>query len=178
MDRRGQEVANRNAVHDVVRQHGPIKYDTAMQTYLDVWSQSRAGKKVQRAFKSGVDTLTNQNKIYQHGDFLWPRRKDLDFGVRVNTDSATRSIDDIPKEEIAKAVAVLLEEGGRMTRDDAILETTRLIGYQRRGNRIDKRIGDAIDILDDAGVIEVDEDEKVTLQYNTDVDERLLDRIY
>ena len=65
-----------------------------------------------------------------------------------------------------------------MTRDDAILETTRLIGYQRRGNRIDKRIGDAIDILDDTGVIEIDEDEKVTLQSNTDLDEKLLNRIY
>jgi very-short-patch-repair endonuclease len=178
VNKRGQEVANRNAVHDAVRQHGPIKYDTAMQTYLDVWSQSRAGKKVQRAFKSGVDTLINQNKIYQHGDFLWPRQSDLDFKVRVNTDSATRTIDEIPKEEIAKAIAVLLEEGGRMTRDDVVLEATRLIGYQRRGNRINERIGDAIDILDNAGAIEIDEDEKVTLQSNTDVDEKLLDRIY
>jgi len=178
VNKRGQEVANRNAVHDAVRQHGPIKYDTAMQTYLDVWSQSRAGKKVQRAFKSGVDTLINQNKIYQHGDFLWPRQSDLDFKVRVNTDSATRTIDEIPKEEIAKAIAVLLEEGGRMTRDDVVLEATRLIGYQRRGNRINERIGDAIDILDDVGAIAVDEDEKVTLQSNTDLDQKLLDRIY
>ena len=149
-----------------------------MQTYLDVWTQSRAGKKVQRAFKSGVDTLTNQNKIHQHGDFLWPRQSDLDFKVRVNTDSATRTIDEIPKEEIAKAIAVLLEEGGRMTRDDVVLEATRLIGYQRRGNRINERIGDAIDILNDVGAIEVDEDEKVTLQSNTDLDQKLLDRIY
>jgi hypothetical protein len=178
VDQRGQSTANRNAVHDAVRQHGPMKYDTAMQTYLDVWSQSRAGKKVQRAFKSGVDTLTNQNKIYQHGDFLWPRPSDLDFKVRVNTESATRSIDEIPKEEIAKAIAVLLEEGGRMTRDDVILETTRLIGYQRRGKRIEKRVGDAIDILDDVGAIEVDEGEKITLQSDVEIDKTLFNRIY
>jgi hypothetical protein len=133
---------------------------------------------VQRAFKSGVDTLTSQNKIHQHDDFLWPQRRDLDFKVRVNTESATRSIDEIPKEEIAKAIAVLLQEGGRMTRDDVILETTRLIGYQRRGKRIEKRVGDAIDILDDAGAIEVDEDEKLTLQPDVDIDETLLNRIY
>jgi superfamily II DNA or RNA helicase/very-short-patch-repair endonuclease len=178
VDQRGQSTANRNAVHDAVRQHGPMKHDTAMQTYLDVWSQSRAGKKVQRAFKSGVDTLTNQNKIYQHGDFLWPKPSDLDFKVRVNTESATRSIDEIPKEEIAKAIAVLLEEGGRMTRDDVILETTRLIGYQRRGKRIKKRVGDAIDILDDVGAIEVDEGEKITLQSDIEIDKTLLNRIY
>ncbi|MDL0130960.1 DUF5797 family protein [Halobacterium salinarum] len=178
VDKRGQSTANRNAVHDTVKQHGPIKSDTAIQTYLDVWSQSRAGKRVQRAFNSGVDTLTNKNKIYQRGEFLWPQRRDLDFKVRVNTDSATRSIDEISKEELAKAIAVLLQEGGRMTRDDVILETTRLIGYKRRGKRIEKRVGDATDLLDDAGAIEVDEDEKLNLQPDVDIDETLLNRIY
>jgi hypothetical protein len=149
-----------------------------MQTYLDVWSQSRAGKKVQRAFKNGVDTLTNQNEIYQHGDFLWPKRSDLDFKIRVNTESATRSIDEIPKEEIAKAIVLLLEEGGRMTREDVILETTRLIGYQRRGNRIKKRVEDAIGILDDLGAIQVDEDERINHQSNIELDKKLLNRIY
>ncbi|MFW5949824.1 MAG: DUF5797 family protein [archaeon] len=177
-DKRGQSAANRNSILDTVRQNGPIKYDTAIQTYLDVWSQSRAGKKVKRAFESGVNTLKSQNKIYQHGEFLWPKRTVLDFKVRVNTESATRSIDEIPKEEIAKAIAVLLEEGGSMTRDDAILETTRLFGYKRRGKRIQQRVGDAIDILDDINAIEFDEDEKITLQSTAQIDEKLLNRIY
>lgn len=122
--------------------------------------------------------MTKQNNIYQHDGFLWPERTDLDFEIRVNTGSATRSIDDIPKEEIAKAIAVLLEEGGRMTRDDLVLETTRLIGYQRRGKRIEQRVGAAIDILDGIGAIELDEDEKLILQPGIQIDEALLDRIY
>ena len=122
--------------------------------------------------------LQIQYKIYQNEDFLWPKRSDLDFKVRVNTEPATRSIDEIPKEEIAKAIAVLLEEGGRMTRDDVILETTRLIGYQRRGKRIEERVGGAIDILDEVGAIEVDEDEKINRQSNVELDETLLNRIY
>jgi len=178
VDKHGQKTANRNSIYDTVKQNGPIKYDTAIQTYLNVWAQSRAGKKVQRAFESGVQTLKNRNKLYQRGDFLWPERYALDFKVRVNTESATRSIDEIPKEELAKAVAVLLEEGGRMTRDDIVLETTRLIGYQRRGKRIKQRVGDAIDILDESGVIEFDEDEKLSLQSNVQVDATLLNRIY
>jgi len=178
VDKRGQSTANRNSIYDTVKQNGPIKYETAIQTYLDVWEQSRAGKKVKRVFKSGVGTLKKQNKIYQHGEFLWPERKNLDFKVRVNTESSTRSIDEIPKEELAKAIAVLLEEGGRMTRDDVILETTRLIGYQRRGKRIKERMGDTIDILDDAGVIEFDEDGKLNLQSDVQIDEVLLNRIY
>jgi hypothetical protein len=143
-----------------------------------VWSQSRAGKKVKRAFRSGVRTLKNQNKIYQNGDFLWPERTDLNFKVRVNTESATRSIGEIPKQEIAKAIAVLLEEGGRMTQDDAILETTRLIGYQRRGERIEKRVGEALDILNSTGAIEFNDNNKIELQTNVQTDKVLLNRIY
>jgi very-short-patch-repair endonuclease len=178
VDLRGQNTANRNSVQDTVKQNGPIKYQTAMQTFLDVWSQSRAGKKVQRAFESGVEYLSKKNKIYQQDNFLWPQRSDLEFKVRVNTESATRSIDEIPKEEIAKAVALLLEEGGKMTREDLVLETTRLIGYQRRGKRIKQRVGDAIRILEDIGAVDQTSDEKLTLQPGVQVDTELLSRIY
>jgi very-short-patch-repair endonuclease len=177
-DKRGQSTANRNSIRDTIRRNGPIEYETAIRTYLDVWAQSRVGKRVRRAFESGVSTLEKRNEIYQRGDFLWPERSDLDFKVRVNTESATRSIDEIPKEEIAKGVAVLLEEGGSMTRDDLILETTRLIGYQRRGKRIEERLGEAIDILEDAGAVEYDEDEKIHLQPDARINEALLSRIY
>jgi hypothetical protein len=65
-----------------------------------------------------------------------------------------------------------------MTRDDVVLETTRLIGYQRRGKRIQQRVGDAIDILHDAGAIELSENEKISLQPDVSIDETLLNRIY
>jgi hypothetical protein len=39
-------------------------------------------------------------------------------------------------------------------------------------------VGDAIDILDDVGAIEVDEGEKITLQSDVEIDKTLLNRIY
>lgn len=81
-------------------------------------------------------------------------------------------------EEIAKAVAILLEAGGKMTRDDLVLKTTRLIGYQRRGSRIETRVRDAIEILEDIEAINQDSDEKVSLNPDVQVDSKLLKRIY
>lgn len=178
VDKHGQNTANRNSIRDAVRQNGPIKYDTAIQTYLDVWAQSRVGKKVKRAFKNGVRELKRQNEIYEHDSFLWPKRNELDFKVRVNTESATRSIDEVPKEELAKAVVILLEEGGKMTRNDLVLETTRLIGYQRRGNRIKERVQDAIEILENIGAVDQASNEKLALQSDRQIDSALLERIY
>jgi superfamily II DNA or RNA helicase/very-short-patch-repair endonuclease len=174
----GQETALYNSIRDAIIQNGPMKYDSAIQTCLDVWSESRAGKRVKRAFKKGVRALKKQNEIYEHDDCLWPKQSELDFQVRVNSESATRSIDEIPKEELAKAVAVLLEEGGKMTRDDLVLETTRLIGYQRRGKRIKRRVGEAIEILEEIGAITQTSDEKLALQADANIDTGLLNRIY
>lgn len=178
VDLRGQDAANRNAVEDTIIQNGPIKYDTAMRTYLDVWSQSRAGKRVQRAFDAGVNELKRQNKIYQRGEFLWPHKTNLDFQVRVNSELATRSIDEIPLEELAKAVAILLEEGGMMTRDDVVTETTRLIGYQRRGKRIEERIESAIEALEVVGAVSEESNEKLRLRTDTEVETKLLAGVY
>ena len=176
-DKLGMDRAVRNSLQDVIVEYGPIKQDTAYKAALDVWSQSRAGKKIQRIFKSRVSELQRDHKVYEHSDFLWPDPDRLDFKVRVNTDSASRSIDKIPTQEIAKAVALLLEEGGRMTMDDLILETTRLFGYQRRGDRIEERIEEAVTLLRRLNTID-DSEGKISIEDGSDVERQLLGEIY
>ena len=178
VNKRGQATANRNAVKDTVVQNGPIEYETAIQTELDVWSQSRAGKRVRRIFEKNVTKLEGDGELYQHDGFLWQPRDELDFKVRVNTEHAKRSIDKVPKEELAKAIAIILEEGGQMTRDDLELETTRLVGYQRRGKRIKQRIDEAINILDDIGALTQTTDGRVHIDSDASIDNALLARIY
>ncbi|QDX41193.1 DUF5797 family protein [Salarchaeum sp. JOR-1] len=175
-DKQGMDQANRNSIQDTVVQNGPIKYDTAMQTYLDVWGQSRAGQKVQRIFRNRLDELERQDKVYEHGEFLWPPLDELEFDIRINTDSDTRTIDEIPLEEIAKAITVVLREGGAIKEDDIVLETTRLFGYQRRGNRIQTRIGEALSLLEEEEFIK--RGDKVTLNETKHPDSVLLSRIY
>jgi very-short-patch-repair endonuclease len=178
VNKRGRSTANRNAVKDTVVRNGPIEYETAIQTELDVWSQSRAGKRVRRVFDKNVSKLERDGELYQHDGFLWQPQDELDFKVRVNTERAKRSIDKVPKEELAKAIAVILEEGGQMTRDDLELETTRLVGYQRRGKRIKQRIDAAISILDDIGALVKTADGKLNIDSSVSVDDALLDRVY
>ncbi|WP_435348555.1 DUF5797 family protein [Haloarchaeobius sp. HRN-SO-5] len=175
-DVQGMDQANRNSIQDAVLQNGPIEYDTAMRTYLDVWAQSRAGKKVQRIFRNRLDELEKRGAVYEQGEFLWPPLDELEFRIRVNTESASRTIDEIPIEEIAKAIALILQEGGEIEEDDLVLETTRMIGYQRRGNRIETRIRDALDLLEEEDL--VTRGERLSLDSGTDVDSAILSRIY
>ena len=65
-----------------------------------------------------------------------------------------------------------------MTRDDLELETTRLVGYQRRGKRIKQRIDEAINILDDIGALTQTTDGRVHIDSDASIDNALLARIY
>ena len=131
-DKQGMDQANGNSIQGTVVQNGPIKYDTAMQTYLDVWGQSRAGQKVQRIFRNRLNELKRQDKVHEHGEFLWPPLDELEFDIRINTDSDTRTIDEIPPEEIAKAITVVLREGGAIEEDDIVLEDGSMDVYRKK----------------------------------------------
>jgi very-short-patch-repair endonuclease/uncharacterized Zn-finger protein len=175
-DKQGMDQASRNSIYDTVIKNGPIKYDTAIQTHLDVWGQSRAGQKVKRIFRRRLDELKERGEVHEHGEFLWPPINELDFDIRINTDASTRTIDEIPLEEIAKAIILILEEGGSINEDDILLETTRLFGYQRRGDRIQTRIHDTLSLLQEHDLIMMGE--RISLHTANDPVTTLLARIY
>jgi superfamily II DNA or RNA helicase/very-short-patch-repair endonuclease len=175
-DRQGMVKASRNSIRGTIVQNGPIKYETAIRTNLSVWSQSRAGQKIQRIFRNRLDELKTRGEVYEHEEFLWPPLDELVFNIRINTEAATRTIDEIPLEEIAKAISLILREGGNIEEDDLILETSRLFGYQRRGNRIQTRTQDALSLLEELDVITMGE--RISLHTTDDPDTLLLNRIY
>jgi very-short-patch-repair endonuclease/endogenous inhibitor of DNA gyrase (YacG/DUF329 family) len=175
-DHHSKSRANRNAVRDTVHRNGPIEHELAVQTYLDVWGQSRAGKKVQRIFNKQVKKLRRKDELYEQDGFLWPPIEKLDFKIRVNTASDSRTVDKIPLEEVAKAMTLILEEGGEMSMDDLAMETTRMFGYQRRGQRIKNRLQEAADILREEDLIQTGD--KISLNTAKDPQSTLLSRIY
>ena len=123
-----------------------------------------------------TDLLVESGEIYEEGEFLWPAADELEFQVRVNTGTDSRSIDEVPVEEVARAIGLILREGGTMTPDDLVLETTRLFGYQRRGKRIEERIEDALSLLETEGL--VDTAGRVSLVEGADPEAAILSRIY
>jgi very-short-patch-repair endonuclease len=176
-NKQGHSTAVQNSLKDVVFQYGPITQETVFRTALNVWSESRLGKNVRQTFENSVEELKRSNEIFERDGFLWPAPEECDFVVRVNTETASRPIDEIPLEEIAKAASLILQEGEKLTRDDLELETTRLFGYQRRGQRIKDRIDTAVQLLAELDVVQ-EVDGKFDIDDHADVDQKLLQRIY
>jgi len=171
------EEANKNSIEDTVVQNGPIDYESAIRTYLQVWSESEITDQVKNAFDDGVNKLVKDKKIFVSGEFLWPQRSDLEFTVRVNTESDSRSIDQIAIEEIAKAGVVVLKETNELTRDELCSEIIQTIDCNDN-LYTNQQIEQAIDLLDEIGALSEQDKNKISLISKENIDTKLLNRIY
>lgn len=173
----GPDEANKNSIEDTVANNGPIKYEAAIRTYLQVWSESKITEKVQKTFNSGLRKLTEENKLFVSNEFLWPQRNDLEFKLRVNTETASRSIDEMPLEEIAKAGAIILEDTDELPHDVLVSEIRQSLKFNDN-NQINQRIEEAVNLLDKIGIIRNPEQNIIRLSPNINVNFELLDQVY
>lgn len=180
-DKKFSELNNsvvRNRMTTVVRKYGPIQKDILFRKVISQWGITRLGKQIRKSLNGHLLVLQQSGKVIQKNSFVWPPKESFTFTVRIH-DTDERDINDVPLEELAKAAAVLLTEGGQMTRDDLALETARLYGYQRRGARITDRIRQAINILEDKNLVNTSEPDSIAPKHDSEsIDTILLNRIY
>lgn len=165
------------SMKQIVNQAGPISKDAVYRSVVERWGISRIGSQINRSLASHTGALQRKDEIVRRGSFLWPSKEVLNFTIRTHDEGATRDIENIPVEELAKAAYLILSEGGRMTRKDLELEVSRLYGYQRRGKRIQSRFTEVIDLLADIDAIQK-HDNRFEADENTDIDHLLLSKIY
>jgi very-short-patch-repair endonuclease len=159
----------RRKLTDVTENYGPLATDEAYSRVARSWQYSRVGKRIRRTFDRASDRLDGQQVVVNDG-FLWP--SDLEeVPARLNTDTDSRSVDEIPIEELAKCAYTILEHSIPMSREDLILETARRFGWSRRGEKIQTRLEEAVDYLERIGA--VGDGEKVTPK-DVDIDSVIL----
>jgi hypothetical protein len=164
------------ALTSLVLEFGPIYREEAFRVIATAFGEPRRTPTVEETLDEHLRSLQNRGEVVVTDGFLWPQRHDLSFVVRQN-ERASRSIDRIPLEEVQLAVALILDSGISMTRDDLVVEVTRLFGYERVGSRISDRIDAAIDDLASRGLLE--EERRVSLDKSlADVRGNLLASIY
>jgi hypothetical protein len=146
-----------------------VRLDEPYSQVARSWQYSRVGKRIRRTFDRASDRLDGQQIVVNDG-FLWP--SDLEeVPARLNTDTDSRSVDEIPIEELAKCAYTILEHSIPMSREDLILETARRFGWSRRGEKIQTRLEEAVDYLGRIGAVE--DGEKVTPE-DVDIDSVIL----
>ena len=163
---------------NVVDKFGPEERETIFRAVISRWNISRLGKNIRQSLNKVARKRDRRGAVCLHNGFIWPGDRPKTITLRVNTGTASRSADEIPLEELARAGHLILRAGTRMTRDDLVLEIARLYGYQRTGSKIKNHINNAVDILVSEGCAEFGESDETIEFIDVNSDRILLDRIY
>ena len=154
-DRQSEDAAIRTALVEIVRNEGPIHIELAV---------SRVGKAVGRrriSKKFGLRVLSTlqgdrDEDVRRFGDFLWLIQQnpaELEgFRVPDERDHSTRrSAEEIPAEEIANAMHVILERNVHLAEDDLLRETAKVFGINRLGKKVREEIARGLALLQRQG---------------------------
>jgi len=143
----------REVVVHVVEQEGPIHIKTVSHRIAEFYGRGRAGSQI----RSTVLAAARWNdKIKVKDDFLWPAKMKKPR-VRVPSEGEEpRHIEEVALEEIAEAARLCLEDAFSLTLDDLIIQTGRLLGYDRTGQKVRERIRCGIQQLLHQGYVELD----------------------
>jgi very-short-patch-repair endonuclease len=137
----------KKALIKVVASEGPIHCDCATRRVASAWGISRAGQRVQLVVTTAAQAAAREGSIICRGDFLYPARESQ-VCVRPNTPGgATRKPEEIAPEEIAAAARLALKDQIKLSQDDLVVATARVLGFERTGKDVRTAMSGGIDIL-------------------------------
>lgn len=148
----------------VVNIEGPIHIDLLSKRLAGAWNLSKVGRRIRSAVEEAVQKCMRQGNVIARGDFIWPTKLEQ-VPVRVPVDSipeTIRSIEYIADEEIYGAMLLILQQCIGMHPDALIVETARLFGFSKTGEKIKNRLRACLRQLGEKGGI-VYTGENVTL---------------
>lgn len=143
-----QDFYSAGSIHPVllqlVQEEGPIHQEVACRKVAACWGISRVGHNVQARIMDGIRRLAADRRLVVREGFLWMPDQTHAIVRQPPMGESARPIDHIALEEIEAAVLLCLTNSFSLTPDDLIMETARLLCYDRVGENIKQRIGLAI----------------------------------
>jgi hypothetical protein len=129
-------------LEELVKEEGPVHFDYAVQRLASAWGLKRAGPKVAQAVREALAPLLQNRRVTVKGGFLWPAELE-DVPVRVpvaGVPESKRPPEQIPPEEIEKAMILITKYALGISVESLIVETARVFGFNRTGENIRDRI--------------------------------------
>lgn len=140
----------------VVNCEGPIHFMAAARRVASFWGMGKAGAQIRKIVSRAISRAVDQGSIKKKSDFLWPAKMEKAPVRRVPPGENPRDIEEIALEEIAEAAYLCIKSGFSMTQEDLLVQTARLLGYERTGLKLKERISLAIQQLLDEKRLEID----------------------
>ncbi|MGE0529674.1 MAG: DUF3320 domain-containing protein, partial [Bdellovibrionales bacterium] len=145
---------------EVVRKEGPISLRLAAKRIALFWGIQRISDRVIDHVRKHLPKGEVIVESSIEGEFLWPGTSIpadyTRFRIPGKGEDGTRSIEDIPLEEIQNAVLYLLASHISAPQGELVRETARLFGFQRSGKVLEEHIGKSLQRLVDQEKVRVE----------------------
>jgi hypothetical protein len=140
----------RDAITKTVAVEGPISLALLSRRVGAMWGFARVTSRARARIEKLCDVIGLRRTEHGGDIFLWSESTDPScyelFRIADN-DNGLRSAEDLPPEEVANAAKAVLKANISIPADDLAKETARLLGFQRIGTRVRKRIDAGVAIL-------------------------------
>lgn len=151
--------AIRDRIALVVEVEGPIHEDLCMRRVLAAWGITKTTARPRARLEEEIAALAEAKKVARRGEFLWRAGEDAAAFDRIRgaaPEGETRDAEHLPPEEVAAAVARVLEANLSLERADLAKEAARLLGYGRAGKALAERVDAAVTILAAQGALAIE----------------------
>jgi hypothetical protein len=132
----------------VVRVESPIHYSLLLQRIRDHSGVERIGSRI----REYVDMVIGHSKYEFDGEFIRLQAKQ-EIQVRRGTESIVRTVDQIPPEELRRAVELLVSDAVGISHADLVTRVANIFGWRRTGTDIRAKVENEIAELLNQGLL-------------------------
>jgi hypothetical protein len=130
----------------LVQVEAPIHRDEAARRLAACWGITRLSRAVEARVAAALSEAEKQGRLLVKGEFLWLPGDESPVPRSRQGEGVPRESELIALEEIAAVATLILDREFRLHRDDLVTRVARLLGYRRTGNRLRRRIQEAIEL--------------------------------
>jgi very-short-patch-repair endonuclease len=109
----------------------PIHRNILFSDIVDYLGYGKMGRRIKRNIENALESIVTKETIFCNNGFVYHRETELKVRDRSKLPSEYRKIENIPPEEIQKAMVLLLEKSYGAEAEELIKETGALFGINR-----------------------------------------------
>ena len=149
----------RKKIQAVIEAEAPVSEGLLTRKVVQSFGITRSGSRIQNYITSLYLSMKLKSTIQNADRFFWkPEQEEKSYaGLRVNGEGDNkRDVRDIPMQEAANAVCLVLYDQISMSHGDLVKEAAKMMGYTRSGNNVTSVFEAAIQYADTAGWLMLD----------------------
>ena len=150
----------KDAVKSVIETEAPVSEARLSHRVIQSFGITRSTAKIQNHLSELIASLALPSTIQYEDRFIWKKDQNPDEYILIRRNGegdCKRDVKEIPQQEAANAVCLVLHEQISMSRDDLVRESAKLMNFTRLSSNVSAVFEAAVQSAESKGLIATDE---------------------